>query len=96
MRAQLLMVRQVAPVKPLVTEYVTQLLRCDPREQRGLKKFLTDKFIFKRSKNVESCAEDSGVVIKSIRMTAEHVQTLLQHMGNTDLKIVHLVRYMMG
>ena len=84
---------QVAPVKPIVTEYVRSLLSC---ESQGIKILSRDKFITKKSRNVFSCSQKSSVVIKTIRMTGEHVKEFLSNINFTDesteLKIIHLVR----
>lgn len=58
-------------------------------ETRGIRKFTKDKFIVKKSKNIY-CSNNSDVLIKSIRLTWEHVAELVRQ--NTDLKVIHLVR----
>ena len=80
-------------MKPMVTEYVRSLLSC---ETQGIKILSRDKFITKKSRNVFSCSRESSVVIKTIRMTGEHVKEFLRNMDitntDTELKIIHLVR----
>ena len=88
MRRKLIKNRQVAPLKKSFLDYLINLLECD---EKTLKKFMKDnlKFIVKKSKEIEECSSNEGVVIKSIRLTAEHVQKLL---FIKNLKIIHLVR----
>ena len=46
----------------------------------------------KKSKNAD-CLGDSDVVIKTIRMTADHVRDILGNSDdNKDFKIIHLIR----
>lgn len=84
---------QVAPVKPMVTEYIRSLLSC---ETQGIKILSRDKFITKKSRNVFSCSHESSVVIKTIRMTGEHVREFIRNVNfsdrNSEVKIIHLVR----
>ena len=78
---------QVAPNTEYVRDFVRSLLDCDTR---GIRKFTKDKFIVKKSKNIY-CSNNSDVLIKSIRLTWEHVAELVRQ--NTDLKVIHLVRW---
>ena len=89
LRKSLVPETQVAPVKPMVTEYVRSLLSC---ETQGIKILSRDKFITKKSRNVFTCSHESSVVIKTIRMTGKHVKDFLRNMDITELKIIHLVR----
>ena len=51
-----------------------------------------NKFTTKKSKNAD-CLGDSDVVIKTIRMTADHVRDILGNSDdNKDFKIIHLIR----
>ena len=65
-------------------------MSCD---SKGVRILTRDKFITKKSRNVFSCSQESSVVIKTIRMTGEHVDAFLRDVDlSTDLKILHLVR----
>ena len=77
---------QVAPNTEYISEFVQSLLTC---KERAVRRFSKDKFIAKKSKNV-NCSASSDVVIKSIRLGWEHVMELSNRMP--DLKIIHLVR----
>ena len=46
----------------------------------------------KKSKNTE-CLEGTDVVIKTIRLTAEHVREVLENADDMeDFRIIHLIR----
>ena len=46
----------------------------------------------KKSKNTE-CLEGTDVVIKTIRLTAEHVKEVLENADDMeDFRIIHLIR----
>ena len=82
---------QVAPTTEYINNFLRNLLTC---EESGIRKFLEDKFILRKSKNV-FCSPDSNVLIKAIRLTSHHIAELLQPGQDNlpDLKIIHLVRW---
>ena len=52
-----------------------------------------NKFTLKKSKNSE-CFDDADIVIKTIRLTAEHVKEILENANeDEDFKIIHLLRW---
>ena len=54
--------------------------------------FQKDKFITGKSRKLGNCDENANVVIKSIRLSGEHVKKLLNILKLRNFKIIHLVR----
>ena len=78
---------QIAHVTDTVLNFITNLLKC-----KDIAVFKKDKFITGKSKQLENCHGSLNVVIKSIRLSAQHVEKLLKILKWQNFKIIHLVR----
>ena len=90
-RYNILPIRNIAPLKQYIFEYVSGMFKC---KDSALRYFYEDKFIITRSHSYEHCSSQSDVVIKTIRLTGEHVEKLIKTVSKEGgaLKIIHLVR----
>ena len=79
----------VAPKDNKFSNFFLSLSRC---AQNTVNFVRQNKFTMKKSKNTE-CSDGSDVVIKTIRLTAEHVRDILINSDEAeDFKIIHLIR----
>ena len=73
----------------MFSNFILNLSRCAPNTVHFVRQ---NKFTMKKSKNTE-CLDDKDVAIKSIRLTAQHVQDILENADDDeDFKIIHLLR----
>ena len=80
---------QVAPKDEKFSNFVLNLSQCVPNTVNFVR---MNKFTLKKSKNTE-CLEGADVVIKTIRLTAEHVREILKNADDKEaFKIIHLIR----
>lgn len=79
----------MAPKDEKFSNFILNLSRCVPNTVNFVR---LNKFTMKKSKNTE-CFERTDVVIKTIRLTAEHVRDILKNADDIeDFKIIHLIR----
>ena len=81
---------QVAPKQRFYSTFILNLLRCSPKSVHFVRMYGT---VTKSNSKNGDCFGGNDVVIKNIRLTAEHVKNILENSYyNEDIKIIHLIR----
>ena len=79
----------VAPKDKKFSNFILSLLHCASNTVNFVR---LNKFTLRKSKNTE-CFGGTDVVIKTIRLKAEHVRDILENSDDIgDFKIIHLTR----